>query len=463
MNDRTFGPNESTGPLTLINKYNRPVPRYTSYPTVPYWGTDAPTQSHWLGSLNARMAESKDISLYVHLPFCEELCTYCGCNKRITKRHDVESPYIDTVLAEWAIYAASLNERPRLKELHLGGGTPTFFSPASLAKLIEGILVHADIADDHNFGFEAHPNSTTSEHLTTLAALGFNRISVGVQDFNPMIMRLINRRQTETDVERTVAAARAAGYKSINFDVIYGLPRQTENDIVRTAVKIQEMRPDRIAFYGYAHVPWVSKGQRAYDEKDLPRGAAKWKLYETGRDLLEDSGYHDIGLDHFALPNDELYGAAVNGRMHRNFMGYTTADTPVTIALGCSSIGDSWDTYVQNEKKVEEYARIVNEEKRLPIIKGHRLSEEDQVVRRHILNLMCSGETNWRPDELRCEALVRAVEHWNDMATDGIISRAPYRVKVTQAGKPFLRNICLPLDNHYWDRQPATKTFSQAI
>ncbi|TXF91041.1 oxygen-independent coproporphyrinogen III oxidase [Neolewinella aurantiaca] len=449
--------------MTLINKYNKPVPRYTSYPTVPYWDVQAPVQDQWLGSLNTRLAETRDVSLYIHLPFCEELCTYCGCNKRITKRHEVEAPYIDAVLAEWAIYVRSLHLRPRLKELHLGGGTPTFFSPAELGRLIDGILKDADVADDHSFGFEAHPNSTTPEHLQSLADRGFNRVSIGVQDFNPEIMRLINRRQTAEEVERTVEAARKIGYKSINFDVIYGLPRQTQNDIVRSVVKIQEMRPERIAFYGYAHVPWVSPGQRAYDENDLPKGDKKWQLYATGRDLLESSGYEDIGLDHFSLPEDDLARAAANGRLHRNFMGYTTANTPVTLALGCSSIGDSWDTFVQNEKKVEAYTQAVIGEGRLPLVKGHKLSSEDQIVRRHILNLMCKGYTEWYAEEQRCEALGRAVEHWNDMAADGIITRSPYRVEVTAHGKPFLRNICLPLDDYYWARQPSAKTFSQSI
>ncbi len=449
--------------MTLINKYNHPVPRYTSYPTVPYWDAEAPGQNQWLGSLNARLAESREVSLYVHLPFCEELCTYCGCNKRITKQHKVEAPYIDAVLAEWAIYVRSLHLRPRLKELHLGGGTPTFFSPPELGRLIDGILKHADVADDYSFGFEAHPNSTTPEHLKALAARGFNRISIGVQDFNPEILRLINRRQTAGEVEQTVAAARAAGYTSINFDVIYGLPRQTQNDIVRTVVKIQQLRPERIAFYGYAHVPWASPGQRAYDENDLPKGGEKWQLYATGRDLLEDSGYKDIGLDHFSLPEDDLARAHSTGRLHRNFMGYTTADSPITLALGCSAISDSWDTYVQNEKQVENYTKTIIEDGRLPLVKGHQLSGEDQIIRRHILNLMCKGFTEWRAEEQRCEALSRAVDHWNDMAADGIITRSPYRVEVTPAGKPFLRNICLPLDDHYWARRPSANTFSQAI
>ncbi len=449
--------------VSLIAKYDQPVPRYTSYPTVPHWQNTAPTQAAWLNAVNQQMEGGAEVSLYIHLPFCEKLCTYCGCNKRITINHNVEHPYIDAVLAEWRIYVHSLEKRPVLKELHLGGGTPTFFAPATLRRLMEGILKHADIADEHSFGFEAHPNSTTKEHLDTLAAFGFNRISIGVQDFNPNILKIINRDQEEKEVIRLVEQSRKAGYSSINFDIIYGLPNQQREDIVRTVGKIREMRPERIAFYGYAHVPWVSPGQRAYDESHLPRGRAKWQLYETGRELLEKEGYKDIGLDHFSLPSDDLYLAYDNQELHRNFMGYTTANTPVTIALGCSSIGDSWNIYVQNEKKVENYQNILLFENRLPIVKGHELSPDDQIIRRHILNLMCKGFTEWRAESQRCEALERAVGLWDEMAADGILDRSPYRVEVAAAGKPFLRNICLPLDDHYWQRKPEGSTFSQAI
>ncbi len=449
--------------VSLIQKYNRPVPRYTSYPTVPYWQSSPPSQAEWLVAVNRRLGEDREISLYVHLPFCEGLCTYCGCNKRITKNHGVEHPYIEAVLAELRLYVEALHLRPRLKELHLGGGTPTFFGPDTLARLIDGILAEIEPAEDPTFGFEAHPHGTTEAHLTTLAERGFRRISIGVQDFNPDILRIINRRQTEEEVVRTVRAARRAGYTSVNFDVIYGLPTQTEQDIIYTVGRIGELRPERIAFYGYAHVPWTSPGQRAYDERHLPSPTDRRRQYETGRDLLEAAGYRDIGLDHFSLPHDELTRASSEGRLHRNFMGYTTASSPLTLALGCSSIGDSWDTYVQNEKNVEAYQDAVLREKKLPIVRGHRLSEEDQVVRRHILNLMCHGATEWRQPDLRCSALGRAVGQWNEMAVDGLIRRSPYRVEVTDAGRPFLRNICLPLDDHYWAARPTTPTFSQAV
>ncbi|MBB4079088.1 oxygen-independent coproporphyrinogen-3 oxidase [Lewinella aquimaris] len=440
--------------MSLFQKYDRPVPRYTSYPTVPYWQSTAPSEQAWLGAINRRLSASPEISLYVHLPFCERLCTYCGCNKRITNNHAVEGIYIDAVLAELAIYRRTLHPRPRLKELHLGGGTPTFFSPASLARLVDGITQELDVAEQPSFSFEAHPGSTTLEHLRVLAERGFNRISIGVQDFSPAIMRLINRWQTEADVIRTIEDARQSGYQSVNFDLIYGLPRQAIRDVVYTAEKVHDLRPDRIAFYGYAHAPWVSPGQRAYAESDLPRGREKWNLYTIGRSLLEEADYRDIGLDHFAQPGDELYRAHNNGTLHRNFMGYTTASSPVTLALGCSAIGDSWDTYVQNEKQVEAYQYAVLVQGKLPIVRGHQLTDEEQIVRRHILNLMCRGYTDWKDENLQCPALDRAVEQWNEMAVDGIVRRSPYRVEVTAAGRPFLRNICLPLDDHYWEKQP---------
>jgi len=452
---------QTNAPVTLIQKYNRPVPRYTSYPTVPHWQSEAPTQQQWIDALNQRLTGSRDIGLYVHLPFCEQLCTYCGCNKRITKNHGVEHPYVDAVLAELSLYQQALHLRPRLTELHLGGGTPTFLSPDALARLVDGITERVEVADAVSFSFEAHPHSTTDDHLKTLRQRGFNRISIGVQDFSPHIMKLINRRQTTEEVERTTYAARALGY-SINYDLIYGLPGQRMEDTVETMQRVEALRPDRIAYYGYAHVPWFSPGQRAYSEADVPQGQARWDLYSRGRQMLESSGYHDIGLDHFALPEDELTTAQRAGRLHRNFMGYTTSQAAVTIALGCSAIGDCWDTYVQNEKKVEDYQRAVMDH-RLPIVKGHSLTPTEQTVRRHILNLMCRGRTHWRPQALRCDAIDRAVNHWNEMAADGLLRRSPYAVEVTPAGRPFLRNICLPLDDHYWHRKPTVATFSNAL
>lgn len=449
--------------MDLFEKYNKPVPRYTSYPTVPCWQKTPPTQHDWLKAVQRRLTDGNALSLYVHLPFCEQLCTYCGCNKRITKNHQVEAPYVDTVLAEWKIYLQSFQQKPVLKELHYGGGTPTFFSPAELKRLTKGILDSVTLAPNADLSFEAHPNSSSWEHLETMAEIGFNRISIGIQDFNPAILRTINRQQSVDDVVRTVTQAQALGYRSINFDIIYGLPGQTAKDVATSVEKIAELKPERIAFYGYAHVPWNSPGQRAYAEKDLPQGKEKWSLYKLGKQKLEALGYRDIGLDHFALPHDELYKAHKNGSLHRNFMGYTTNNSKLTIGLGCSSISDSWDYYVQNEKSVEAYAKIVNEEGRLPIIKGHELSENEQLTRRHILNLMCHQSTTWYQSSDRYPGLARAIDHWDDMVRDGIIRRDLNQLTVTPKGRPFLRNICLPLDDLYWSRTNEGPIFSKAI
>lgn len=448
--------------MNLFKKYNVPAPRYTSYPTVPYWQEECPSVEDWKEQAVRAFQKNGEISLYIHLPFCENLCTYCGCNKRITKQHSVETPYINAVLKEWEMYVELLPGRPVLKELHLGGGTPTFFSPANLRYLIENILADADMPESHEYGFEAHPNSTTREHLQVLRDLGFSRLSIGVQDFAPEIMEIINRRQTMQDVVQVTQWARELGYQSINYDLIYGLPLQTKDHVRTTIQKVRELAPERIAFYSYAHVPWIKPSQRAYSEADLPVGPEKRALYELGRELLLEAGYKDIGMDHFALEQDSLYEAMETGDLHRNFMGYTPYYTTLSLALGASSISDSWGAFVQNEKKIERYQELVKASE-FPIIKGHILSDEDRILRRHILNIMCRYETIWFDDAYQCEALYKGLERMDTLERDGLIKLYPYQLKVTEAGKPFIRNICMALDAHYWRKKPEGALFSQAV
>jgi len=446
----------------LLDKYNVPAPRYTSYPTVPYWQSETPSQREWISTVRKAFSENNEISLYIHLPFCERLCTYCGCNKRITKNHAVETPYIDAVLAEWDLYLQALPEKPVIRELHFGGGTPTFFSPQSLEYLLNGILGKATVAEDHAFSFEAHPANTTYEHLKTLASFGFERISIGVQDFDNEILRIINRQQSYEQVKTVVDQARSLGYKSVNFDLIFGLPLQTPENIRSNFEKLNTMRPERIAFYSYAHVPWVKPSQRAYSEKDLPLGAQKRELYELGRELLAEAGYFEIGMDHFALPEDELYTSFKAGTLHRNFMGYTPYMTQLNLALGASSISDSWYGFVQNEKKIEDYESLVAEGK-FPIVKGHLLTEEDQVIRRHILNIMCRFETGWENEKDRCPALLEGLDRLDEMEADGLVVRHPSKLEVTSKGSMFIRNICMALDARYWKKQPEGVLFSQVV
>lgn len=446
----------------LLDKYNVAVPRYTSYPTVPYWDQSCPSDKVWKSSILRAFGESREISLYLHLPFCEALCTYCGCNKRITKNHGVESPYMEAVLKEWALYRDLLPGRPILRELHLGGGTPTFFAPENLHYLLSNILQDVDLAEGYELGFEAHPGTTTAEHLSTLRHLGFSRLSIGIQDFAPEILEIINRKQTFEDVRFVTEKARALGYESINYDLIFGLPLQTRAHITETIRKTKALAPERIAFYSYAHVPWISPAQRAYSEDDLPKGKEKRILYELGRELLEEAGYLEIGMDHFALPKDSLSRAMKDGCLHRSFMGYTPFTTNLNLALGASSISDSWGAFVQNEKKIERYQELVIAGK-LPILKGHLLTEEDRILRQHILNIMCRYRTGWAAPALQCEALYAGLSRMDELEADGLIVRRPFELEVTDAGKPFIRNICMALDARYWRKKPEGQLFSQAV
>ncbi|HYK77272.1 MAG TPA: oxygen-independent coproporphyrinogen III oxidase [Daejeonella sp.] len=448
----------------LIDKYHVPAPRYTSYPTVPYWDADSFDLESWKESTRFSFHQSNSqngISLYIHLPYCESLCTYCGCNTRITKNHGVEDPYITAVLKEWELYREVFGNRPLIKEIHLGGGTPTFFSPENLEKLINGLTRDSDFHPEAEFSFEAHPNNTTEAHLRSLYGLGFRRLSLGIQDFDPRVQLIINRIQSFEQVKKVNDLARQIGYHSINFDLIYGLPLQTQSGLVETIRKVELLMPDRIAFYSYAHVPWVKPGQRRYTEADLPTPAQKQELYETGRDLFTGMGYEEIGMDHFALPSDSLYQAEKTGKLHRNFMGYTHQYTQLMIGLGVSSISDTWFGFAQNVKKVEEYQDLINRGI-IPVFKGHTLSSEDLIIRKHILNLMCQGKTKWNKPEEQCAALHDSLERLKLMEEDGLIRLNRDSMEVLPAGKRFLRNICMALDARLWANQPETQLFSMA-
>ena len=445
----------------LVARYNVAAPRYTSYPTVPCWDETMWSASQWADHVRARfLTSSQGIALYIHLPFCKQLCTYCGCNKRITKNHSVEAPYIDAVLGEWQLYRSLLGTTAiPISEIHLGGGTPTFFSPAQLQRLMDGLLQGCHVLPNPSFSFEAHPANTTETHLKVLFDAGFRRLSLGIQDFDPEVQRVINRWQTEADVRRVMADARRIGYTSINFDLIYGLPLQTAKTVQETITTSLAMRPDRISFYSYAHVPWMQPGQRHYTEADIPKGREKLALYSLGKTLIADAGYRDVGMDHFALPQDALCIAAANGGLHRNFMGYTDRYSPLLIGLGVSSISDSWTAFAQNEKIVETYTERVNRGE-LPVVKGHILSDVDLQLRKHILELMCRGETTLDlPTEHAAPILRRLVP----LVEDGLAELDDARIRVTPAGTSFLRNICMAFDERLHQKQYTQPLFSSAV
>src|SRR5690554_3051903 len=443
----------------LIKKYNVAVPRYTSYPTVPLWNTEGWDEAQWIQRVITTYKETKEegISIYIHLPFCESLCTYCGCNTRITRNHHVELPYIQDVLKEWSLYKQHLGSDITVGDIHLGGGTPTFFTPENLKILITTLLIDVNLSEKAEFSFEAHPANTTIEHLDTLYSLGFRRLSLGIQDFDPLVQFVINRKQSEEDISRVMTQAKQLGYTSINFDLIYGLPKQTLATVENTVNKVMALKPDRISFYSYAHVPWIHPGQRHYDEKDLPKDEEKLQLYELGKEMILKAGYEDIRMDHFALPNDTLFEASRNGTLHRNFMGYTDRYSPLMIGLGVSSISDSWNAFAQNVKKIEEYRALLAENK-LPLFKGHIHNAEDLLFRKHILNIMCEGKTSW--DTSNAPDIINEL---TSLSNDGLINLKANGLEITPLGKSFLRNICMPFDQRLRAKQPDTNIFSKAI
>jgi oxygen-independent coproporphyrinogen III oxidase len=449
--------------LELVKKYNQPVPRYTSYPTVPFWKEEMSADT-WQSFFIRRFHEqnhTNGISLYLHLPFCESLCTYCGCNKKITTNHKVEEEYLLAIEKEWKLYRKLMRQTPVIRELHLGGGTPTFFSPKNLKRLIEAILKGSIVHPNHEFSIEGHPNNTTKEHLQVLHSLGFRRISYGVQDNDPHVQRVINRIQPLENVKAAIENAREVGFTSVNFDLIYGLPFQTVKSIERTINQVINLQPDRVAFYSYAHVPWTSKAQRLFDEINLPGAEEKIQLYIKGKELLMQNGYYDIGMDHFALPEDDLYKVSKEGKLHRNFMGYTTQNTGLLLGLGVSSIGDAGYAYSQNHKTLHDYYATINSDK-LATYRGYELNEEDISFRNYILDISCRGKTIFQ-EQYREILEQYTFPELEKLAADELIVWNKYGLQLTTIGRYFIRNICAAFDIKLQAGDNSKTLFSKAI
>jgi len=446
----------------LALKYSNPGPRYTSYPTIPSWSEDGVSQEEWKAAMVKGFNESNEstgISMYIHIPFCENHCYFCGCNAHRTNDHSFEKPYIDALIKEWQMYLDVFPGKLNVKELHIGGGTPTFFSPENLIRLVDTLFKDVNRMDNYIFSFETNPRSTTKEHLEALYSVGFRRLSFGIQDFDPAVQEEINRPQSFELVKEKIDLARQIGFNSINFDLVYGLPKQTLATVTDTIQKVMQLRPDRLAFYGYGHNPHLYEGQRRFKIEELPVGDVKQELYDKGRAMLESIGYHEVGMDHFAIEGDALYEALKSGTLHRNFMGYTENTTQMMLALGASSISDTWYAFAQNERTDDRYMEEVNKG-RFPIMRGHLLSDEDLVLRRHILNLMCRQETSWEDPALYTEELDVARYRLEDMENDGIVELGEKSVKVTEIGVPFLRNVCMAFDAHLWRSDSLSKAYN---
>jgi oxygen-independent coproporphyrinogen III oxidase len=441
--------------LELAPRYDRPGPRYTSYPPAPHFvpevGPEAAREVY-----ASRGADAPPLSLYVHLPFCSAMCTFCGCNVVIDKEHRLEADYLSTLLAEVDLAAAALARGPRtVAQLHLGGGTPTWFPPAALERLHARIAERFDVAPDAELAVEVHPSVTSAEHMRTLGRLGWRRVSMGVQDFEPDVQQAVNRPQTVEDTARLIEVARAAGFDSVNVDLMYGLPHQTEAGFRRTLdVVLGRLAPDRVSLFGYAHVPWLKAHQRRIDEATLPKAEARLALFHLGLKAFVGAGYEFIGLDHFARRDDELARARRAGTLRRNFMGFHTHKGTDMVALGITGIGDAQGVYLQNEHKLGAWAEGVAAG-RLPVERGYRRTEDD--VRRGsvIQALMCNGRAG--PDVLGPDwqaiwaAEGRALA---PLAADGIVHLGRDELTLTPLGRLFVRNVCMVFDAHLGRPRP---------
>ncbi len=449
----------STDLRALLAKYDVPGPRYTSYPSLPYWEA-ALDEAQWLEclrqTLDARSGANSGTgaALYVHVPFCQSLCTFCGCNTRITRSHSIVGPYIDTLLAELDLYRQRLGvSRLPLGELYLGGGTPTFLTPPELSRLLEGLFARVDPRTHLCAAVEIDPRVTTAEQLALLARFGFRHLSAGVQDFDPRVQAIVNREQSEQQTRETIDAARRLGFQTISLDLIHGLPLQSVASVNMTMDTVSRLRPERIALYAYAHVPWIKPGQRRFTENELPEEEQRRALYELSRLRLAAEGYHEIGLDQFALASDPLWQAQRAGTLNRNFMGYSPVCAQPLIGLGVSSMSDCGTALVQNDKDLQPYQDAVAGG-RLPLQRGHLLTSEDRVLRRHILRLVTRLETRWDGAAEHTPYLTEIAARLAEPQRDGLVVLDAHACRVTETGRPFLRNLCMAFDARQARRLP---------
>ena len=437
----------------LLRRFDVSGPRYTSYPTADRF-VEAFTENEYIQALEQRRAGSMalPLSLYVHIPFCESVCYYCACNKVITKHHSRAAEYLRYLAREVELQVAHLGKGHNVSQLHLGGGTPTFLSDAELEDLMAMLRRHFTLVPGGEYSVEVDPRTVTEERLITLARLGFNRLSFGVQDFDPAVQKAVHRVQPAEQVFELVAAARRIGFESVNVDLIYGLPLQTPESFARTLAQVNELRPDRIALYAYAHLPSRFKPQRRISAAELPSGGDKLSMLSMSLDKLMAEGYVYVGMDHFALPNDALAVAKRQGRLHRNFQGYSTQPDCDLIALGVSAIGRIGATYSQNAKTLEEYRDLLDQG-RLPIVRGLALTRDDLLRRAVIMSLMCQGEVLFESIELGHlinfrSHFARELEVLEGLEANGLVRLGPTGIQVTETGWFLVRAIAMVFDKN---------------
>ena len=432
----------------FLARYNRPGPRYTSYPTAPVWQDDIGPDDLDQFYAQAEAAHSP-VSLYMHLPFCESLCLFCACNVVITKDHSVAPPYLATLKREIEYVSRHVSRERQVAQFHWGGGTPTYLTPAQMEDLFGYTSERFTFAPDAEIGIEVDPRVTSRQHLDSLKRLGFNRLSLGIQDFDPEVQKTIHRIQPFEMTRDLIQAARALGFPSINVDLIYGLPHQTAERFARTVDQVLEFAPDRVAMFSYAHVPWLHKQQGAL-ALHLPEGMEKFRIFCAGLGRFLGAGYQYIGMDHFAKPEDELAVAQRNRTLHRNFQGYTTKAGADLYGLGVSAISGIGNAYAQNFRDLPQYTAAV-ERRGLATMRGYRLSEDDCLRRAVISRLLCHAVI--RKDEIAREFGVNfddyfaaELEHLHPFVADRLVRLTPGEISVTPLGRIFIRNVAMLFD-----------------
>ena len=454
----------------LLSRHDRPGPRYTSYPTAVEF-TEAFGPDEYAERLAAAARRpGQPLSLYVHLPFCEARCSFCACHVVVTRRSEISDAYLGRVVAEADLISERLGDRRLLVQYHWGGGTPTHYSPDVLVELHRGLLGRFELAQDAEVAIEVDPRVTTTAHLETLVDLGFNRVSLGVQDLDPEVQRLIGRNQTEEQTVALYRDARRLGFESINFDLIYGLPGQNERTMKRTLDTVLVLRPDRLAVYSFAFVPWMRPHQRRLDQALLPEAEEKFALLAALVSRLTGAGYRHIGMDHFALPEDELARSAAAGTLNRNFMGYTTKRDTEMVALGTSGISDVNGAYAQNHRRLASYYQDVDEG-RLPIERGYLLDRDDRLRRYVITELMCNGVVDLAaaasrfevPDPEVFAAEIESLSSPGGLVEEGMVTIEGSTVRATELGMLFVRRLARVFDVHTARRSDDRPVFSKMI
>lgn len=436
----------------LLARYDRPGPRYTSYPPAPHFLPDFAAAQYRAALARAATRATEPLSLYIHIPFCRERCTYCGCNVVIARRRGIEESYLAAVEAELALLADALGQRRGVAQLHWGGGTPTFLTPSQCRRLHTAVTRHFALLPGAEVAIEVDPCVTSDEHLTTLRELGFNRISMGLQDLDPAVQAAVKRVQPLELTAHHVDLARRLGFASVNLDLIYGLPHQTPDRFAHTVEQvITHLAPDRVAVFSYAHVPWLKPHQKALEALPLARGWEKFLLFRVAAERFLAAGYCFIGMDHFARPEDELARALEAGTLHRNFMGYTVQPGTELLGVGVSSIGDVAGCYVQNEKNVARFGRTISASE-FAVERGRRRTAEDELRGAAIRRLICTFTLpfDWLARRFGVDAEVHFAEELaelrRDFAGDGLVAVEAGGVRVLPRGRVFIRNICMVFD-----------------